>query len=230
MTSHIKVVGFDLDDTLLELDNTFVPEYFKRLDRFLCECLSKPLGELLPALLHASNRSRMATGQDQTLEDVFYQGFFEETGIHREQIRGAMNEFHLREFPKMEDLSRPVPGIHGILAAVASRGMLLALTTIPLFPAVVIQERLRWAGIEDIPFMWRKSVEDAKISKPHRGFFTAAAEDVGISPREWLIVGDDWTHDIMPARQAGMQTFWIAPGHTREGVTGHSLAELPLFL
>ncbi|MCX7854925.1 MAG: HAD family hydrolase, partial [Anaerolineae bacterium] len=47
-------------------------------------------------------------------------------------------------------------------------------------------------------------------AKPHPSFFAEIAQVLGRAPEECIMVGDEWKMDIRPARQVGMQTFWIA--------------------
>jgi putative hydrolase of the HAD superfamily len=46
--------------------------------------------------------------------------------------------------------------------------------------------------------------------KPDRRFFAAIESQLGLSPAELLLVGDDWTNDILGARAAGWQTVWLS--------------------
>lgn len=55
------------------------------------------------------------------------------------------------------------------------------------------------------------------VSKPDLAGFQRAVDTVaadGIAPAECLMVGDSLEHDILPARERGMQTVWFA--HTTE--------------
>jgi putative hydrolase of the HAD superfamily len=45
--------------------------------------------------------------------------------------------------------------------------------------------------------------------KPDRRFFTAIESQLGLEPEELLLVGDDWTSDILGARAAGWQALWL---------------------
>jgi putative hydrolase of the HAD superfamily len=63
--------------------------------------------------------------------------------------------------------------------------------------------------------------------KPDLRFFTEAQTQLGLPPQEILLVGDDWTNDILGARAAGWQTVWL---HRKATSTSEahvrSLAEL----
>ena len=68
--------------------------------------------------------------------------------------------------------------------------------------------------------------------KPDARFFQAASEQLGLAPAEILLVGDDWTNDILGARAAGWQTVWLARKATQSaephiGSLSELLAQLP---
>lgn len=63
--------------------------------------------------------------------------------------------------------------------------------------------------------------------KPDSRFYAAAAAQLDLPADEILLVGDDWTNDILGARAAGWQALWL----DRKGISGpesgiRSLTEL----
>ena len=47
-------------------------------------------------------------------------------------------------------------------------------------------------------------------SSPYVGYDYEVLEHLGKQPRQCLMVGDHWTHDIVPAAFVGMGGYWIA--------------------
>jgi len=92
------------------------------------------------------------------------------------------------------------------------QGFQVVIATNSLFPRTAIEQRLAWAGVpvEEFPYHFITSYEVMHASKPHSAFFAEIARVLGRAPEECIMVGDEWKMDIRPARQAGMQTFWIA--------------------
>jgi putative hydrolase of the HAD superfamily len=45
--------------------------------------------------------------------------------------------------------------------------------------------------------------------KPDRRFFKEIEQALGLPPEQLLLVGDDWTNDILGARAAGWQAIWL---------------------
>jgi len=63
--------------------------------------------------------------------------------------------------------------------------------------------------------------------KPDSRFYIAAAAQLDLPPDEILLVGDDWTNDILGARAAGWQAIWLDRKATRGQELGiRSLSEL----
>ncbi len=204
----LKVVAFDLDDTLLRLSPDFIPQYLQRLDDSLQEVfsLSEPLSR---HIMTSSARMMQKTRDPERLEDFFYRDFEARTGLSRELLEDRFNAFYREEFPKLAPLAKPVYGVVGMLASLKARGYRVALLTSALFPRVAIDERLKWAGLEDFPFDWRSALEVVHATKPQPGYYLEAAEQLHIAPEHWLMVGNDLVEDIIPAHQAGMSVFWV---------------------
>lgn len=207
----VKVVAFDLDDTLIRLSPDFIPEYFKMLDARLQPRF--PHVRPLSRAIMASSARMMAKMRDQErLEDFFYRDFYESTGHSREELESHFRAFYREDFPKLAAFARPVYGVMGLLAAIRARGYRVALLTSALFPEMAISERLKWAGLEDFPFDWRTGLEVVHATKPQADYYLEAAQALDVLPEAWLMVGNDLAEDIIPAHQAGMSVYWVHGG------------------
>ena len=210
----IQVVAFDLDDTLLRLAPNFIPQYLHLLDESIREKV--PSRASLAKVIMASAERMMQKPRDAVgLSDFFYQDFEQRTGLRRDMMEPHLERFFQERFPRLEHLSRPVYGAMGLLATLKEIGYRMALLTSPLFPRVAIDIRLRWAGLEGFPFDWRTSFEVVHATKPQPGYYLEAAEALGIDPCHWLMVGNDFREDIIPAQEAGMAVYWVND-HLRE--------------
>jgi FMN phosphatase YigB (HAD superfamily) len=47
------------------------------------------------------------------------------------------------------------------------------------------------------------------VSKPNPAYYREIAGRLGCAPEECVMVGNEVQMDIMPARRAGMKTFWV---------------------
>lgn len=204
----IKVVAFDLDDTLIRLGPDFISTYISMLDTTLREKF--PSQGSLVKEIYTSMEEMMAKGPDEErLEDFFYRRFESRTGLRRDQIESLLQGLYVDQFPALARLTWPIYGVMGLLTTIKERGYQVALLTSPLFPRVAIDARLEWAGLEGFPFDLRTSLETVHTTKPQPDYYAEAADQLGISPEHWLMVGNDLVEDIVPAHAAGMAVYWV---------------------
>ncbi len=211
MKSTILALGLDLDGTLLRLSNQFIPTYLADVDRWIAPRLG--IAETLSQDVMATTRWIVSQNHEPSLlADAFYEHLQARTGLDPEAVQTVFEEYYRDQFPKLQYLGRPIPGMMGFLAHIRELGLKIALLTSPLFPRVAIEERLRWAGLEGFPFDWISCFEIVHASKPHPAYYQEAATGFNINPRHWLMVGNDPEEDIRPALAVGMQTWWVGEG------------------
>ncbi|MFC7327710.1 HAD family hydrolase [Marinactinospora rubrisoli] len=130
---------------------------------------------------------------------LFVSALMRETGrdLTPEQVR-RLQQAHAREFLRRHELVRPLPGAVELLHELSDRGVPWAIAT---------SGRRQTAGAalgllglpEDTPMVTRDLVRHAK---PDPDLFLAAAELLGVDPRNSMVVGDSvW--DLLAARRAG---------------------------
>ena len=81
-------------------------------------------------------------------------------------------------------------------------------------------------------FSFAFSAEDVGARKPAPDIFHAALEHTGCLPEEMIYVGDDPVNDVDAANQVGLHTIWfknkkVGPGKTVPDVTIDRLPDLP---
>ena len=65
------------------------------------------------------------------------------------------------------------------------------------------------------------------VRKTEKGYYLKALELAGARAEESVMVGDSLTHDIFPAREAGMGTIWVnRKGEPGEGEVGREVRDL----
>jgi putative hydrolase of the HAD superfamily len=195
----IRVISFDLDDTLWPTMQTIV-EAERQLFRWLeeqapelarqhsIESLREHRRELAlanPGIAHDMNRTRL----------LHLTELFEELGYDRSLAGAAVEHFQQhrnRVFP-YEDV-RPV------LERLREEFILVSVTN-----GTSEVEKTPLAGLFHHSF----NAVDAGKAKPHPAIFELVIERAGVSRREVLHVGDDPVRDIAPARELGLVTAWI---------------------
>ncbi len=58
--------------------------------------------------------------------------------------------------------------------------------------------------------------EEAGAEKPHPQFFKRCLEKAGCSPKECVMIGDNWNKDIIGAKSFGIHTLWYHPNQALE--------------
>lgn len=213
----IKALLFDLDDTLLGNDmGTFIPAYFQSVAGHFADVNG---AALLNGLMAGTQAMLANTNPTLTLRQVFIQHFPLAHNGQEAGIWERFDEFYRTSFESLHALTTPRVEARPVLEWAASVGYRLIVATNALFPEVAIRARLRWAGLEAVPFEFVTHIENSHFAKPQPEYFAEILARAGLRPAEALMVGNDWNDDIVPAAKLGLATWWIAePG--REPLNG----------
>lgn len=211
----IEAVLFDLDGTLLKIDvERFFPEYFARLSTFVSTYISAD--DFMPRLMRSTTKMIENTDGRRTNQEVFVDEFFAGLEARKEELLPVFDRFYLNEFPDLRRYSAPVPGARAVVEKTLASGRKAAVATAPVFPRTAIIERLRWAGLADLPFSLVTSYEDMHFCKPRPEYYLEIAERLGCRPENCLMVGNDVEEDLV-AKDVGMATFLVGPDIIHRG-------------
>lgn len=200
----IEAVLFDLDGTLIEVDmQLFVPAYLRRLaDRL--EVYADPRRTV--RTLHEAVMIMLGgTDGNRSLEDLLRERLRDELQIPWDGYQAGLAAFCREDLRELQPLVRVHPLSRSLVEACLARGWRVVLATNPIFPREVIEARLIWAGLNDLPFRPVTSYETSRNCKPHAGFFADLLAGLGLPPRACLMVGNDTLHDLA-AGLYGLQT------------------------
>ena len=199
---------FDLDGTLIDdTMDTFLPPYFA--------AITKKVAHLVPpdqfiAQLTASTRA-MVTNNDPTLtlEQVFAADFFPKLGIARETLMPLFDDFYARDYPHLRHVVKPMPDARAVIDTAIRLGYKVVIATMPVFPGTALRQRLEWGGLADVPFTLVTDYESMHASKPNPAYYREIAAMLNCAPSECVMVGNEIGNDIVPAKRAGMKTFFV---------------------
>jgi len=200
----------DLDDTLLGNSmDTFIPAYLQALCDHLAPLI--PAEKLVSTLLSGTQAMLDNNFPDKTLKEVFDQAFYPALGIQQTDYVEEFNTFYRDVFPALKGLTKFQPEAVKTIEEAFKRDYNVAIATNPLFPMTAIWQRLEWAGLSpDIfPFILVPSYESFHFAKPNTAFFTELLASIGWPAGPVVMVGDDYEHDIAPARLLGIGNFWV---------------------
>ena len=203
----VKMVLFDLDGTLLPMDqDVFVKYYFGKLAAKLA-----PHGydsqRLIDGIWSGTAAMVKNTG-DVSNEEAFWNDFASRFG---EQVREDMplfEDFYANEFEEAKKSCGFQPMAAEVIAKIKAAGCRVALATNPIFPAVATRKRIRWAGLTPEDFELYTTYENSCHCKPNPAYYEDVVRALGVAPKDCLMVGNDVEEDMI-AETLGMKVFLI---------------------
>lgn len=103
----------------------------------------------------------------------------------------------------------PFDGMTELMQQAKAAGLTIGVATDLL--AEIQFRKLEKLGVTDyIDFV--VTSEEAGCEKPHKGIFECALEKAGCRPEECMMIGDNWSKDIVGAMDMGMEYAWHIPG------------------
>jgi FMN phosphatase YigB (HAD superfamily) len=203
----VKTILFDLDGTLLPLrvDELLKP-YFGALARHWAPVLPEParLAEHVLASLEVMMRS---ASPERTNAETYWAALSARTGLGEDVLRGPRFEAFYRDvYPGLRALCAdrlPGPG-RALAVAALEAGHEIVLATNSIWPRVAIDERMRWAGVADLPWKLVTSLENMHFAKPHPGYYREICARLGREAGECVLVGNDVEEDALAGARAGL--------------------------
>jgi FMN phosphatase YigB (HAD superfamily) len=203
----LKAVLFDLDGTLLPLDlDQFMQEYFKLLSGDF-EHLYEPKA-FQGYIWEATKAMYKDTRADVTNERVFMEAFIPMVKHTEDQLMPMFNNFYTNKFNELQQCTTSNPLARKAVEAVIEQGYPVVLATNPLFPAIATQTRMRWAGIDDLPWEFVTTYENSHYCKPNLAYYEEVLKKLKVDPTEALLVGNDTLEDLV-ASKLGIKTFLV---------------------
>lgn len=203
----IKVVLFDLDGTLLPMDqDVFTKTYFGLLAKKLAVRGYEP--QQLIEAIWTGTKAMIKNNGIQTNERVFWDKFAEIYGEEARKDEPYFAEFYKTEFDNIKASCGYNPKAKDAVDKLKAKGYRLALATNPIFPAIATEKRIKWAGLDPKDFELYTTYENASFSKPNPNYYKAIAERLGVEPEECLMVGNDVSEDMV-AQTVGMKAFLL---------------------
>lgn len=203
----IKIVLFDLDGTLLPMDqDDFVNAYFRHLAQKLSPYGYEP--KKLMGSIWKGTEMMIKNDGSCTNEEAFWKTFVQIYGQQARQDEPIFDDFYKNEFNKVSEICGYQPMAAEVIYELQAKEYRVALATNPIFPQVATYNRIRWAGLKPEDFEWITTYENSSYCKPNPTYYIEVAEKLGCKPQECLMVGNDVTEDMV-AKTLGMQVFLL---------------------
>ena len=205
--SSVKVILFDLDGTLLPMDqDIFVKTYFGLLAKKMAPYGYEPNG-FYKAIWSGVSAMVKNTGETSN-EEAFWADFASIYGEESRQHLPVFEEFYTVDFQQVQSVCGFNPESDKTIKALKNKGFRLGLATNPLFPAVATESRIRWAGLDKDDFEIRTTYENSCHCKPNPAYYKDILQELGVKPEECLMVGNDVSEDMI-AETLGMKVFLL---------------------
>ncbi|MDF2499822.1 MAG: gph [Anaerosporomusa subterranea] len=203
----IKAVLFDLDGTLLPFDHElFLREYTTLIGGHVAHLVNP--SQFVTQLLASTAVMVANNNPSRTNQTVFSGDFYAKVGVDASTLELILEDFYVSKFPQLSKIVRPSAAARRAVQAVLDRGLQTAVATNPIFPQIAVEERLRWAGVYDLPFVHITSYEKSHFCKPNPAYYLEVAAAIGREPEECLMVGNDVEEDLIAA-EVGMKTYLV---------------------
>ena len=202
----IKAIFFDLDGTLLPMDERFDYMYFDLLCKRLAPRGYEP--EKLVKSVWVGTKAMMKNDGSKTNEEVFWDVFAEIYGDAARADEEHFREFYEEDFDKIQSICGFDVKAKEVVSRLKAEGYKLVLATSPIFPRIATEKRIRWAGLKPEDFEIVTTYENSNFCKSNPKYFLNICEKLNVSPEECLMVGNDVADD-MAAKEIGMQVFLV---------------------
>lgn len=203
----IKAVLFDLDGTLLPLDQDFfVKTYLHKL------CAKMAAHGYDPALLArniwAGTSAMIQNDGTMTNEQRFWDTFAAAYGEDIRKDEPLFDEYYRNEFGAVQAVCGFTEESAKLVRRLQGSGITVILATNPVFPAIATYQRIAWAGLAPDDFALVTTYENSSHCKPNPAYYQAILDQFGLDPKDCLMVGNDVSDD-MSAAKIGMQVFLL---------------------
>lgn len=203
----IKAILFDLDGTLLPMDNDlFVKAYFKRLAAKLAPHGYDP--QALVDGIWAGTAAMVQNDGRRTNEEAFWTRFAQLFGEKSLNDKPLFEDFYAHEFQQAQSVCGFAPEAAQSIALAREKGLRVALATNPIFPAIATESRIRWAGLQKEDFELYTTYENIGFCKPNLDYYREILRRMALAPEECVMVGNDVDEDMV-ARELGMRVFLL---------------------
>jgi FMN phosphatase YigB (HAD superfamily) len=204
----LKTILFDLDGTLLPIDtDRFVHAYMKELAGYAGHLVAPAL--LVEQVMASTYQMIKNTDPALTNAQVFAADFFPKVARAEAELMPVFEAFYRERFPGLHSACPGLPGLaREVVQTAVDKGYEIVLATNPLFPRDAIAERMRWVGVQDMPWRLVTTYEEMHACKPQPEYYREVLAKIEREPGECLMVGNDVDEDGV-AGTLGVQLYFV---------------------
>jgi len=203
----IKIILFDLDGTLLPMDQEFfVKKYFSSIANNLSQYGYEP-----KKLIDTIGLGTMAMINNEgikTNEQVFWELFCKVYGADARKDEEKFKEFYDSKFIDVKETCGFNPLSKVVIEILKEKGFRIVLATNPIFPFIATKNRIEWAGLKVEDFELITVYENSSFCKPNLNYYKEILGRLNARPEDCLMVGNDVGEDMI-AKNLGIEVFLL---------------------
>ena len=206
--AEIKAILFDLDGTLLPLDQGyFIKKYFKAISAYAASKGIEPQSFISGMM--AGTEKMICNDGNLTNADAFWKEFSKSVECDLEILIPTLDAFYFDGFKGLKEYTLENPLAVEMIKTAHRNGRKVVLATNPVFPMIAQLERLSWLGLTEDDFDLVTSYENSSFCKPNPKYYLEICEKIGVAPENCLMIGNDESDDMKGAHFAGMECFLV---------------------
>lgn len=203
----LKAVFFDLDGTLLRIDESkFAYLYFELMGKKM-----KPYGYdpvVLQKAFYQGTYLMMTNDGKKTNEEVFWD-YFTTIYPNARKDYDIFESFYSDEFKSLESIIEKEEISKEIVLYTKKKGLLPILSTNPIFPKEGQKTRINMLGLSYDDFSYVTSYENSSYCKPNPKYFQSLLERFSLKSDEVIVFGNNDYEDGDCASALGIKVYLI---------------------
>lgn len=204
----LKAVFFDLDGTLLPLDEEgFLKIYFG----LLCKRMA-PLGydaDLLVKTIWDGTKAMYVNDGSLTNEEAFWKVFKNVYGEEKLKDKDYVDAFYTNEFKETKNVCGENPYVKNILDFCYKNNLKVILSTNPIFPKPGTLTRMSFIGLKENDFDYVTTYENSRYCKPNPLYFKELLKKFNLKSDEVIVFGNNTYEDGECALACGMKCYMV---------------------
>lgn len=204
----IKAVFFDLDGTLLPMDEEeFIKVYFISLYKKVAY-LGYEKEKLIKTIWDGTEAMYKNDGT-HTNEQVFWNLFKKYYSEDKLKDKEIFDSFYINEFKSTKNVCKDNPLAKEIVNFCKNNLKYTILSTNPIFPYAGTLTRMSFIGLKKDDFDFITAYENSSYCKPNPKYFEFLLNKFNLKADEVILFGNNTIEDAYCAAQVGIKTYLI---------------------
>lgn len=204
----IKAVFFDLDGTLLPMDEEeFIKVYFISLYKKVAH-LNYEKEKLIKTIWDGTEAMYKNDGT-YTNEQVFWNLFKKYYSEDQLKDKEIFDSFYINEFKSTKNVCKDNPLAKEIVNFCKNNLKYTILSTNPIFPYAGTLTRMSFIGLKEDDFDFITAYENSSYCKPNPKYFEFLLNKFNLKADEVILFGNNTIEDAYCATQVGIKTYLV---------------------